>query len=354
MKIFAFTKLLVLAILTAIAIAACHGAADNLAHNNNTPLASSPAPSADCRTIPHEMGKTQICGQPQKIAVLGPELLELLLALDVQPAGVADYFAFRQAYYNNPGEQIPYLGSRITTQPANVGWSFTPSIEALLKLKPDLIVGSEFNKAQYKTLSHVAPTLLLKWFDIQTSLRAVGQAIRQPEKAEKLIAQRQQQIATARKEFAPVVAAHPKILLLDAAQIPAIGFISKPDSCGSIIEDLRFQPVYPPGWDATKPNSRSTVVSLETLPQLDNADSVILFGQNTSEFDQLKDMDNFGQHQLSRLKQTWEKNAIAQSLKASIARRVYFIPIYLCRGLPGPIGTELYLNELRKQLLASN
>ena len=335
----------------AVAIAACRGAADNFADSNPTPLALSPAPPVDCRTIPHEIGETQICGHPQKIVVLGPNLLELLLALDGQPAGIADYFEFHQAYYNNPGEQIPYLGSRITTQPANVGQSFTPSIEALLKLKPDLVLGSEFNEAQYETLSQLAPTLLLEWFDTQTNLRAVARAIGQPEKAEELIAQIHQQIAIAREEFAPIVAAHPKILMLDAVQLSEIRVISKPDSCGSLIEDLGFQPVYPPGWDATKLN-RSKVISLETLPQLNDADSIILFGRNTSEFDQLRGMDNFGRHQLSRLKQGWEENAIAQSLDASQAGRVYFIPAYLCRGLPGPIGAALYLEELKEQLLS--
>ena len=336
--------------LTAVAIAACDGAANNLADSIHNPLAPSPASLADCRTISHEMGETQICGQPQKIAVLSPNLLELLLALDRQPVGNADYFEFRQAHYNNPSQQIPYLGNRIITQPANVGQSFTPSIEALLKLKPDLILGSEFNKAQYETLSQLAPTLLFDWFDTQTNLRAVARAIGRPEKAEELIAQIQQQIAIAREEFAPIVAAHPKILMLDAMQLSEISVISKPDSCGSLIEDLGFQPVYPPGWDASKLN-RSTVISLETLPQLNNADSIILFGRNTSEFDQLRGMDNFEQHQLSRLKQGWEENAIAQSLEASKAGRVYFIPTYLCRGLPGPIGAELYLNELKQQLL---
>ena len=51
------------------------------------------------------------------------------------------------------------------------------------------------------------------------------------------------------------------------------------------------------------------------------------------------------------MKQAWAKNAIAQSLDASKSDRVYFIPAYLCLGLPGTIGTELYLEELERQLL---
>lgn len=100
-----------------------------------------------------------------------------------------------------------------------------------------------------------------------------------------------------------------------------------------------------------KSKTHSPALSLEALPQLDDADSIILFGNNTHKFDQLQDMSHFEQHQLHRLKQAWQENAIAQSLQATQAERVYFIPTYLCRALPGAIGTGLYLNELRQQLL---
>ncbi|WP_041780074.1 hypothetical protein [Allocoleopsis franciscana] len=63
---------------------------------------------------------------------------------------------------------------------------------------------------------------------------------------------------------------------------------------------------------------------------------------------------NFSEGQLRQVQQKWEKSAIAQSLTASKSDRVYFVPAYICYGLPGPIGTELYLEELKEQLLSSN
>ncbi len=125
--------------------------------------------------------------------------------------------------------------------------------------------------------------------------------------------------------------------------------ISRQDSCGSLVESLGFELIYPPSWDAANPYSPA--LSLEALPQLDDAESIILFGDNTHKFDQLQDMSHFEQHQLHRLEQAWQENAIAQSLPATQAERVYFIPTYLCRALPGPIGSELYLNELQQLLL---
>jgi iron complex transport system substrate-binding protein len=38
-------------------------------------------------------------------------------------------------------------------------------------------------------------------------------------------------------------------------------------------------------------------------------------------------------------------------MPASKENRVYFVTLYLWRGLQGPIGTELILDELRQLLL---
>lgn len=146
----------------------------------------------------------------------------------------------------------------------------------------------------------------------------------------------------------------PKFVLLSSSQLQEIYLGNSAHGlCSSLIEELGFQLVSPPGFDDSKPDSL-VPISLETLPQLNDADLVILLGGNLSELKQLDGTNNFEEHQLSNLKQAWKKNAIAQSLKASQARRVYFIPAYMCLGLPGSIGTELYLKELQKQLLGSD
>jgi len=294
--------------------------------------------------------RASVCGQPERIVVLGPYVLEYLIALDVQPIGYADHVAFHQGEYTNPSQQIPYLGNRITPPLANVGTAFSPSLEAILKLQPDLIVGvADNNTDQYETLSGIAPTLLINYFDSAESLRAIAQATNQTEQVEQLIEQRQQQLALAQEDFAPLVATHPKVLLLSSSELQEVRLESPAGYCSSLLEELGFQRVSPPGVDAD--SIASVPISLETLPQLNDADLIILFGTNFTELQQFTDSDNFEDHQLSDLKQAWEENAIAQSLNASKADHVYFIPAYLCRGLPGPIGTELYLNELQRQLL---
>ncbi|WP_222427322.1 iron-siderophore ABC transporter substrate-binding protein [Hyella patelloides] len=302
---------------------------------------------ADCRTVEHEAGQTQICGQPERIVVLGPYILESLLALDEQPVAYADYYAFHPKDYDNPSQQISYLGHLIKESIANVGTAEKPSLEAIIKVEPDLIIGSTANKSQYETLSQIAPTILFERKTPETTLRGVAQAVNRSEQAEQLLTETKQRMTAARKSFAPIVKAHPQLLLLSSSKLQRIDLITSYFNCASVIEDLGFQLVSPPEIKDSQ-TSRLHPISIEILPELNNADSVILLGYNFSE---LEATDNFNAHQLSKLKQAWSNNAIAQSLDASKAGRVYFIPTYICAGLPGAIGTKLYLEELEQQLL---
>lgn len=351
MSILAVMKYLLLITIMGGTIAACGQTTYDPAATNDAPLVPS-ATSVDCRRIQHEMGETEICGQPQRIIVLGPYTLEFLLFLDVQPVGFGDHMTWHQGNYDNPRQQIPYLGSRITQPLINVGSAYTPSIEAILKAQPDLILGTDGNVHQYAALSAIAPTVLVKWADSDMSLRTIGLAIDRLEQAEQLLTETRQAIAATQESFTSLIATHPKVLLLSASKFQEMYLGNEAHGlCHALIEALGFQLVSLPEFDNAEPNSLIPL-SLETLPQLNDADIVILLGSNFSDLNQLDTVEHFEAHQLSALKQDWEKNAIAQSLDASRAGRVYFIPTYLCLGLPGPIGTELYLNELQTQLLS--
>jgi iron complex transport system substrate-binding protein len=229
--------------------------------------------------------------------------------------------------------------------------AFTISIEAILKVQPDLIIGTEYNASQYETLSKIAPTLLLEWNDAEKNLKTIARAVGRSEKAEQLLMENERQITMARDAFAPLVTTHPKVLLLRSGELQDIYVGNRAfGRCSSLIQDLGFQLISPPELDEFERENPASI-SLETLPQLNDADLIILLGSNFSQPDRINGTAAFEKHQLSNLRQAWEDNAIAQSLDASKAERVYFIPYYLCVGLPGSIGTELYLKELKKQLL---
>lgn len=334
-------------LLAAIAISSCRSQV-------NQPTAALSSAAVDCRAIEHEMGKTEICGTPQRIIVLGPYVLESLLALNVQPAGYADHIAFHQEDYTDPSQQIPYLGNQITQPIANVGLAHTPSIESLAKVKPDLILGTKLmNREQYETLSKLAPTVLIEYDNTEKKLKTIAHTLDRPDQADQLLAQTAKQVDAAQKTFVPLVKTHPNVALLSVSESLEITFSYDGGLCHSLVETLGFEIVVPSGLEQGD-SSPSVPISLEALPQFNDADLVILLGHNFSDLKQFEGMDRFEENQLSKLKQAWKGNAIAQSLDASKAGRVYFIPTYLCAGLPGTIGTELYLDELKQQLLLAD
>ncbi|MEO0536315.1 MAG: iron-siderophore ABC transporter substrate-binding protein [Cyanobacteria bacterium P01_A01_bin.123] len=338
-------KVLGLTLLAAVAIAACQRTPNQY---------SAPSVHTDCQTVEHIMGEAEVCGQPENIVVLGSSMLESILALEVQPVAYADYLASMTGEYTDPSRQIPYLGDLITGQIVNLGFAGQPEIEAIVKVQPDLILGSEFNANQYETLSQIAPTLLLTWADTEANLNTITQVVGKSENVEPLLVEWNQRITTARDNFAPVVASHPKVLMLRSNNLQEIYFGNQLfGACASLVRELGFELVSLPSFD--EPNSDApTVISVETLSQFNEADLILMLGTDFNQADQIKGIDDFEDRQLSPLKQAWAENSIAQSLDASKAGRVYFIPYVLCAGLPGPIGTELYLAELKAQLLSSN
>ncbi|NET39343.1 MAG: iron-siderophore ABC transporter substrate-binding protein [Cyanothece sp. SIO1E1] len=301
-----------------------------------------------CQTISHDLGDTQVCGQPQKLIALAPNILELLLALEIQPIGYADYFALPDRVFDQPAKQILYLGDRITSQPSNVGTWGNPSLEAIVKLKPDLILTSDPNSQnEYALLSQIAPTLVFNYTvddDWQRQLRTIANATGLTEQAEQVIAAHKQKLTEMGKTLQPIAQSYPKVLLLASSGIGQnLGVEGGDSHCGGILQDLGFQMVLPP---SLAQQQRGGVISLEILPQLD-ADLILMTAWN----DNVPNPgENPAEHQITPVKQQWQNNPIAQSLEASKAGRVYFDSTYLCRALPGPIGTEIFLDNLRQQL----
>ena len=346
-------KLLMLGMFTTLLIAACNGKAFERTSSGGTANSMSSSNASNCRVVKHDVGETKVCGQPQKIVALSPHLLDLLLSLNRQPVGYAEVFPFHKGEsFDHPSQQIPYLGDRITSQPINLGNRDEPSLERLIKLKPDLILGEAGNNRDtYGLLSRIAPTLLWdgrtakgKW---QQSIRQLAQAVGDEKQAEAVIAAYKQRVTAARAEFAPIIAAHPHLLLLGANRLSSdLAIVSGKGYLGELLEGLGFQFVSAP----LRANVASvTSVSLELLPQLGTADMIFILGHDLSPNRQ--SLNSVLNSQTSVIEKEWNDNAIAQTLKASKENRVYFVTYYLWNGLNGPIGAELILNQLRQLLL---
>jgi len=333
-----------LAILMSVLIVACQGNPEQ-----NLASQSSATETENCRVVEHDVGKTEICGQPQTVAALSPRALDVMLALDVQPAAYAetayaDVSVLSLDKFDNPSQQIPQLGEWVTTQPVNLGHRNTPSLETLVEVNPDLIVG-ETNYHNYEVLSKIAPTLLLNskadkdgW---SRRLQVIAQAFGREEQAEQVVTQYEKKLSEVRTKLRPVVDAYPHIL-----PVSTNGSIFRISSYGTniadLLEELGFQLVLLDGLPREASNSPITPqVSIEALTQLD-PDIIIVLASNPSNF--------FNPE--PAVKRQWEGTPLLQKMRAVREGRIHFVESKLLgdtRG--GPISDRIMLDLLPDLLL---
>ncbi|MBD3885236.1 iron-siderophore ABC transporter substrate-binding protein [Phormidium tenue FACHB-886] len=326
-------------------VTACQNSGSHNLPVNRIGVTQSIESSASCRTVSHEMGKTEICGQPERVAALSPHILDSILALGKQPVAYAEVTALNLEKFDNPSQQIPYLGDRVTTQPVNLGDRKNPSLEKLALVKPDLILGENWtSQSQYELLSQIAPTLLFTdtkdneqvWFhDIQPIARALDRA----QEAEQLLVAHAEQLKAVRSQLKPVADAYPNVLILAINTLMNDVAIAADSTAGRLLEEIGFRLVFPE--PAPAGETRWMQTSLELLPTL-SADIVLVIAWNYSDPYNPKD----------QLKTKWNQNPILQNVPASQSGRVFFVDYQLWGSVTrGPITDELILKQLPEMLL---
>jgi len=141
-----FIRRLLLALLTIVVIAACNSSPSSQSGSID-PTEGSPTQ----RIVQHAMGTTPVPDDPQRVVVLDYSALEGVLALGVQPVGTV--------LGGSLTEQPAYLRDRLQ-EVATVGQPTQPSLEKILSLQPDLILGSKaWGGSYYSQLAKVAPTV---------------------------------------------------------------------------------------------------------------------------------------------------------------------------------------------------
>ncbi|MBE9222568.1 iron-siderophore ABC transporter substrate-binding protein [Cyanobacterium stanieri LEGE 03274] len=133
------------------------------------------------RLISHAMGETQINGTPERVVILTNEGTDILLALGVQPVGAVKSWQGDPFYDYIEGEMT---GVEV------IGDEFQPSLELIVSLQPDLIIGSKVRQEQlYSQLSAIAPTVFSETIGVswRENLELYAIALNRQEKAEELL-----------------------------------------------------------------------------------------------------------------------------------------------------------------------
>ncbi|MFZ3579600.1 ABC transporter substrate-binding protein [Virgibacillus sp. DJP39] len=142
-KLTILTLILVLFILSAC----------NDSESNKENVQGDDTSSNDTRTVTIEdaMGEQTIEGTPKKIVALEWSYAENLLALGVQPVGVADLDGFNK-WVN--------INKQFDENVKDIGTRQEPNLEAISRLNPDLIIAVKFRHEQYlDKLREIAPVV---------------------------------------------------------------------------------------------------------------------------------------------------------------------------------------------------
>ena len=102
--------------------------------------------------IEHAMDEICVPENPERIVVLEWSYIEALLALDIQPVGVADIEGY---------EEWVRIPEALDEDVQDVGSRAEPNLEMITELNPDLIIAVKFRVGEnYDDLSAIAPTLV--------------------------------------------------------------------------------------------------------------------------------------------------------------------------------------------------
>ncbi|MEL6441581.1 MAG: iron-siderophore ABC transporter substrate-binding protein [Cyanobacteria bacterium J06621_8] len=338
-------RFLIVGICTVILITACPRSPDSL--ESERTITTNPE---SCRLVEHEVGQTEVCGQPQKVAALHPRILDIILALGVQPAGFAQSANPQLQTYDNPEEQIPYLGKWITTEPMSLGTDSSPSLERLTLLQPDLILGEPWQGNEYSLLTQIAPTLLFSdaknpaqiqsW---QQDIAEIARALGREEQLDELLAAHEARIAQARAALQPVLQAYPKVFLM-SSNLNATQVESQPESAvGRLLKEIGFEIIRPPGFP-----ERRVSISQEIVPQIETDLIIVTTWDDNLTLNSEQTMPQ------ATMQKKWANNPLLNSMSVFQQGRVFFVDYYLWAGVSrGPLSDQLILEALPDLLLPS-
>jgi len=113
------------------------------------------------RTIEHAMGTTTLTSVPKRVVVLFNGMVDVSLTIGVKPVGAVESW-IQQPWYNYLRADMGGVKS--------LGSELQPNLEAIVALKPDLIIGAKTRHEKiYSQLSAIAPTIfaseLFGWKD---------------------------------------------------------------------------------------------------------------------------------------------------------------------------------------------
>lgn len=246
------------------------------------------------RTIQHAMGEAVIEGVPQRIVVLEWTYAEDLLALGVEPVGVADIGPYSEWVTDK---------AAIPATVTDVGGRAEPNLETIMSLEPDLIITTAMrSKNNYEELKAIAPTIVFdpygeasvadQYGDMITSFQTIADIVGKNTEAEQILSDLEATYADAKSKLEAAGKAGETFVLTQAFsnQNAAVLRIFTDNSISAhVLTEMGLANAYQ--FEQLEPYGFSTA-SVESLPALQDANFLYVVQDADNVFEnQLKDND---------------------------------------------------------------
>jgi iron complex transport system substrate-binding protein len=313
---------ILLVIIMSVWVIACNSSSvEQVGDSRNNDVESQSSPAA--HIVKHGMGETSVPADPSRIITLDDYALECVLALQAKPIGSV-IFETTPSYFQGKIQGIENLGSE-----------GEPSLEKILALKPDLILGTMLHEQTYRQLSQIAPTVLTPYKDSKdwkAALMNFAEALGKTDVAEQILQDYNDRLETFKSQMGDrlentevsvvrVYSTHISLYLNDV-------FI------GTILEDAGLP--RPPSQD--KPGA-AYVISKERIR---DADGDVIFMWTYGYNQQYQQEAQIALEQLKTDPLWSQLNAVQQG-------RVYEVPGYWIGA--GPLAANAVIDDLFKHLV---
>lgn len=222
-------------------------------------------------TVDGALGGVELAEPAERVVALEWTYAEDLVAVGVQPVGVADVEGYSQ-----------WVDAELDPSVTDVGTRQEPSLEAIAALDPDLIIGVQFrHEPILDQLEAIAPTVMFNPYpavgdgpnqleEMVTTFREVGEAVGRSEEAEQTLDEMQSTFDEVAAELAAADLGTTEFALAQgftSEEVPTIRMFTDNAMAVGILEELGLQNAWPGEPEAYGFNT----VDIEALTQVGDA-----------------------------------------------------------------------------------
>lgn len=278
--------------------------------------------------IKHAMGETTIKGIPKRVVVLTNEGAEALLSVGVTPVGSTKPRAGEEWY--------PHLAKELKDTKV-VGTERDVNLEAIMKLKPDLIIGNKMRHEKvYEQLKEIAPTVYAETLrgDWKENFTLYTKAVNKEKEGQKALDDYKKRIEAIKEKLGDKIVSKVSIIRF----VPGdVRIYQKNSFSGVVLQDIGFK--RPPLQD--RDDFAIKGVTKEQIPNMDG-DYLFYF---TSDKDANKNNEG------NTIAKEWTEDPLFKQLQASKNNKVFEVDEVIWNTAGGIKAANLMLDDIEKYFL---